>query len=183
MGKRSHMAGITLTELLVVIGIAGILMAIGIPSFKYVTTANRIAGEVNGLLGDLQYARAEAIKEGQTVTVCASSNGTSCGNTTAWNGGWIVFQDPNANAQVDGGESVLRVQVPFTSSDTLTAANLQAVTFNREGFALNLNGTSLISAHDSTATQGYTRCLAVTLVGELSTITYGNSFHGSANCS
>ncbi len=183
MEKRSNIAGITLTELLIVIGIAGILMAIGIPSFKYVTTANRIASEVNGLLGDMQYARAEAIKEGQTVTVCVSSNGTSCTNTTAWNGGWIVFQDPNANAQVDGGESVLRVQTPFAGSDTLTGATLQAVTFNREGFALNLAGTSLISAHDSTATQAYTRCLAVSLVGQLSTLTYGNSINGSPGCS
>jgi type IV fimbrial biogenesis protein FimT len=69
-------AGFTMTELIVVMMIIGILAAIGAPTFKYVTASNRIASEINGLLGDMQFARSEAVKEGQTVTVCASSNST-----------------------------------------------------------------------------------------------------------
>ena len=65
------------------IAIAAIVAMLGVPSFRYVTNSNRIAGEVNGLLGDLQFARAEAIKEGQNVTVCVSANGASCDNGTS----------------------------------------------------------------------------------------------------
>ena len=71
--RRHANRGVTLFEILVVMGIVAMLMAIGIPSYKYVTNANRISAEINGLLGDLQYARSEAIKEGQTVSVCVSS--------------------------------------------------------------------------------------------------------------
>src|SRR5450755_2996973 len=85
--------GFTLLELLTVMTVAAILIAVAVPSYRYVTSANRIAAEVNGLLGDMQYARAEAIKEGQTVTVCVSSNNTSCSAATTWHSGWIVFSD------------------------------------------------------------------------------------------
>src|SRR5450631_1657149 len=44
-------AGFTVAELLIVITIAAILAAIGIPSFRAITNSSRISGEVNGLLG------------------------------------------------------------------------------------------------------------------------------------
>src|SRR6516162_378578 len=88
---RARASGITLIELLVTMTVVVILLSIGVPSFRYVTNANRIAGEVNGLLGDLQFARAEAVKEGQTVTVCRSLTGKSCQDLISWEKGWIVF--------------------------------------------------------------------------------------------
>jgi len=162
-------AGVTLTELLMVIVVVAILVSIAVPSFKYITTANRVAGEVNGLLGDMQYARAEAIREGQTVTVCNSSNGTTCSNNTSWQNGWIVFSDPNGNQAVDPGEPILRVQPTFTSTDTFVAGNaVSAVTFNREGFA-GLPGATLFTLHDSTSNTAWTRCLSISVIGQLTT--------------
>src|ERR1700760_1109011 len=79
-------SGFTLLEVLMTIAVAAILMGIAIPSFRYITNANRIASELNGLLGDLQFARSEAIKEGRTVTVCQSGDGATCTNSTSWQG-------------------------------------------------------------------------------------------------
>jgi type IV fimbrial biogenesis protein FimT len=174
--RRHANRGVTLIEIVVVMGIVATLMAIGIPSYKYVTNANRISAEINGLLGDLQYARSEAIKEGQTVSVCVSSDQATCvgATTTTWNNGWIVFSDPNGNGTVDAGDLVLRAQKPFTGTDTLNANNsVGVITFNREGFASVTNGT-LITLHATPALQGSTRCLSVTLVGLVTTLKYGD---------
>jgi len=172
-------------ELVVTMGIAAILMAVAVPSYRYVTNANRIAAEVNGLLGDLQFARSEAIKEGQTVTVCASSNGTGCSaaTTTNWANGWMVFSDPNNNHVVDANEPIYRVQSTFTGTYTFVSNNnVGYVTFNREGFAGSLGAAGvLITLHAATPNSASTRCLAVTLVGLMTVQTY-NTINNGMTC-
>lgn len=164
-------------------GIAAILAAVGVPSFRYVTVSNRMSSEVNLLLGDLQFARAEAIKRGLPVTACISTDGVSCSGTgTSWSNGWIVFADANGNGVVDAGEPVLRLQKSFGNSDSFVAdSNLAAVTFNREGFAAGPVGTATIALHETTGNSTYTRCLAVTQVGLLQTERYGQAY-GAQTC-
>jgi type IV fimbrial biogenesis protein FimT len=156
-------AGFTMIELMMTIAIATILMTLAIPSFRYVTNANRIASEINGLLGDMQFARAEAIKEGQGVTVCVSTDHTTCAaNDTDWQHGWIV-------ASSLAGVGVLRVQNQFSSSDTFQSLTLSTVTFNREGYAGGLLPGTLITLHDSTSTPAWTRCLSLSFTGQMTT--------------
>jgi len=165
-------------EILIAMTVVAILLTVGIPSFRFVTNSNRIAAEINGLLGDLQYARAEAIKEGRPVTVCVSANGTSCSgvNVNTWQNGWIVFSDVNGNAAVDAGDVVLRVQKTFASSDTFVATNnVGAVTFNHEGYANGIANGTLIKLHDINNTPTWTRCLSINLAGMMLTQTYGGT--------
>jgi type IV fimbrial biogenesis protein FimT len=169
--------GFSITELMVVVAIVAILMGIGVPSYRYITNSYRMSAEVNGLLGDLQYARSEAIKEGQTVTTCVSTNGTACTGGIAWASGWIVFSDPNGNATVDPGEIVLRVQGAFTGRipDSFNATNaVTAITYNREGFARTAAGfvATTITLQDSTANGTWTRCLVIAAATPLSTQTH-----------
>jgi type IV fimbrial biogenesis protein FimT len=167
--------GFTITELLAVVAIVAILLAIGVPSFRYITLSYRMSSEVNGLLGDLQFARGEAIKEGQTVTACVSRDGATCDvGSKFWQEGWIVFQDPNNNQTVDPGEAVLRVQSAFTAPDTFVPdTGMSSVTFNREGFAAAAGGLlpATVTLHDQTANAAYTRCLYITLIGLMATET------------
>jgi type IV fimbrial biogenesis protein FimT len=181
-------SGFTLFELVVVMFIVALLAAIAIPSFQYVTNSNRIASEDNALLGDLQFARAEAIKEGQTVTVCianSASNGCATGLTTAlWNEGWIVFTDLNNDQTVDTGDTIWRVQAAFSGTDTFTASgDVVAITFNREGFASNVAAGTLITLHAATASSASTRCLSVSLVGMTNILTYGQVAANGSTCS
>jgi type IV fimbrial biogenesis protein FimT len=167
--------GFTLTELLVVMGIVAILLGIGVPSYRYITNSYRMSSEVNGLLGDLQFARGEAIKEGLTVTACVSRDGATCdAGSTTWQEGWIVFQDLNNDQTVDPGDTVLRVQNSFAGTDTFVADNgVSSVTFNREGFATGPGGfpSSTVTLHDRTASAAWTRCLYITSTGLMATET------------
>jgi type IV fimbrial biogenesis protein FimT len=173
---RQDESGFTLIELLMTITVAAILLAIGVPSFKFVTTANRASGEINGLLGDMQFARGEAIKEGQTVTICASVNGVPpCAGNTAWQNGWIVFSDSGVPGVFGPTDSLLKSQKTFSSTDTLTADQATVrVTFSREGFTSSLPGAVTFTLHDATLNANYTRCLSATIVGALSTQIGGN---------
>lgn len=185
MSCKYRNAGFTLTELVVVMTIVGILTAIGVPSFKYVTTSNRMSTEVNALLGDMQFARSQAVKEGQTVTICTSTDGATCVGTGGvnWQVGWIVFLDTNGNHVVDANEAVLRKQPAFTGSDTFvaSAATFTYATFNRMGYAPTGSATTInVSLHDSTANTSWIRCLAVNPIGSAVTERYGL---GSPPCS
>jgi type IV fimbrial biogenesis protein FimT len=169
-GRRA-MAGFTLIEIIATMTIAGVLLAIGVPSFKYVTSANRASGEINGLLGDMQFARGEAIKEGQNVTICAANAaGTQCSGTTSWNTGWLVFQDTGTLGIIDGTDFVLKMQKTFSGTDTLASDyGITGVTFSREGFTSSLPGAVTFTLHTAPVNANYTRCLSATIVGALST--------------
>jgi type IV fimbrial biogenesis protein FimT len=178
-GPSGRMAGVSLVELLIVLTIAGVLLGIGAASYKGVTTSYRITGEINGLLGDMQYARSEAIKQGQSVVVCvANAAGNNCAaNDTHWQDGWIVFVNTSAtNPPSTSGNAalVLRAQPAFTSTDTLTDNTTSSISFDRDGLALGLlttmsgAGGAVIPLHDATNNATKTRCLQVTNIGNIS---------------
>lgn len=169
------MTGVTLLELLVVITAVAILMGLAATNYKSVSTSSRITSEINGLLGDMRYARSEAIKQGQNVVVCVSTTGTDCTTGDShWNEGWIVFVN-SATPPTTGGNValVLRAQAPFTSTDILTDGVTSNVAFDREGLALGLlttmsgNGGAMLTLHDATHNASWTRCLTITNVGNL----------------
>jgi type IV fimbrial biogenesis protein FimT len=181
---RTRHQGFSMTELVVVMLIVGIIAAIGTPSLKYVTTSNRIASEINALVGDLQYARSLAIKEGVPVTVCASASATQCDAGNNWQNGWIVFLDSSTGGTpgvVDAGEAIVRVQTAFSPpGDTLIplgGANLNAVRFNRMGYGglLGNPGGVTLALHDSTNTSQWTRCVEFSTVAMLTVETAGQS--------
>lgn len=167
------MSGFSLTELLVVLLIVSIIAFVGTPSFKYVTTSNRIAAEINGLVGDLQFARSEAIKEGLPVTVCASASSAlaspQCDGGNNWQGGWIVFLG-SGNPTATG--TIVRTQLAFNppgdTLEPLAGADLNAVTFNRVGYGNTGSANPVtLALHDSSNTAQWTRCLALSPVAAL----------------
>ncbi len=174
-------AGFNLVELMVVVALGGILLGVSTASYKYVTNANRMSTEVNALLGDLMLARSEAIKQGVNVVVCPTNSGaTSCNGTTSWQTGWIVFSDPDGDYAYTAGtnDALVRVQSAFTvTSDTFQSDNsVTSITYNREGFAVNMPSNSnnyiTITLHTTPSNNQWTRCLQVGNYGALATERY-----------
>lgn len=164
MGKRTRQTAFTLIELMVVVALVAIFALVGIPGYRSMTTTNRMSTEINSLMGDMQYARSEAIMRGVNVSICASyvqNSPPTCDNpATGWNAGWIVT--------VVGGP-VLRIHDAMTSSDSFSSSNtstgnLNAVTFDRGGFSANA-GT--ISLHDQADTVSRRQCLVVWMAGRV----------------
>jgi len=89
-------------ELLLGIAVLAILTTLAVPSFTQFIQNNRLAGQANEMVASFQFARSEALKRGQQVQVCTSSDGSGCGGN--WSEGWIAIVDPGGD-----DEEVLRV--------------------------------------------------------------------------
>jgi len=133
-------AGFTLIELLVTLSIAAILLAVAVPNFITFVQNNRLATQANDLVTMLNYARSEAVKRNQRVTVCSRATNTSCAGTTNWDSGLLVFVDTNGDGVKDGGEDVLQVRQGLEGSNTLQTG-LTRVTYQSNGFSSGFMGT------------------------------------------
>lgn len=134
-------SGFTLLELMITVGIIGVVTAIAIPSIGVYIQNDRLTTNINTLVSHLSFARSEAITQSQQVVLCASSTGTSCTNT-AWTLGWIVFSDLNANGSVGSTEPVLRVHQALEGGNTLTSTIITTqVIYNNRGFTSTPAGT------------------------------------------
>ena len=131
-------SGFTLLELIITVALISIVMAIAIPSMTTFTQNDRLTTNINSLIGHLAYARSEAVKLSQQVSLCVSSNTTSCtgGN---WQDGWIVYIDADGDnsftQNVATGEIILRAQQTLDGANTLTTAIGTQVTYDYRGFA------------------------------------------------
>lgn len=125
--------GFTLIELLITIVVATILVALAVPAFHTFVQNNRITAQVNELVTALTLVRSEAIKRKQTISICSSSNASTC--TGTWEQGWIIFTDDNGDGVVDAGtEEVLRVWEGLAGGATLTeTASISTIQYDRQG--------------------------------------------------
>ncbi len=104
-------SGFTLIELMVTVGIAGILMSVALPSFNSVVADNKLTSNINQLVSALNLARSEAVKRNQDVSVKKTGD--------EWEEGWTVFTDVNGNGTQDTGDILLRSYGAMPSNFTL----------------------------------------------------------------
>lgn len=120
-------SGLTLVEMLVTLAVAAILLAAAVPSFNALVQNNRAVAQANDLVAAMQTARGEAIKRGSPVTLCASSNQSSCNGGSTWSAGWIVFQDGSATGSPQVPQNAddprwVRVWYALEGQSSLTSA-------------------------------------------------------------
>lgn len=102
MDRTGNADGFSLVEIMIVIGVLGILMAIALPNFAQWIASERVRGAANDLYAGLMMARSEAMKRNVQVDVSRTS-----GSLTDWSAGWsvklasgAVFQTQDASSEV-----------------------------------------------------------------------------------
>jgi type IV fimbrial biogenesis protein FimT len=154
MKNRSR--GFTLMELMIVLTVAGVILAIGAPSFGEFRRSNRMAGVANDFLIAVQVARSEAIKRQVGVSLCPSAtpdaDNASCTANKDFSG-WIVFVDPNNNCQREfPAEQILqagsRIDTgPNPDTRTTSISDGNCIGFAGTGFTRTAPGPGLDTAH------------------------------------
>ena len=137
--------GYTLIELMSMLAVVSILVSVGLPMLNVFFDSNRMVSNTNDLVAGLNIARSEAIKQQIRVTLCQSADTASCTGSGQWEDGWIVFQDPNGNATVDGGERILRLNAAVDGQVTIRSNDVgnliaSSVSFTSRGLPKALNG-------------------------------------------
>lgn len=137
-------AGFTIIEMMVVVAVAGILAAYGLPNLRILITNQRVRGVTTDLVASLIVARSEAIKRNAQVSLVP--------NGGDWATGWTV--------QVGG--TTLRAQDALTG--VTTTGPVGNVTYRGNG---RLPGSSqiLFTFRSTEMSQVTMRCVVIDASG------------------
>ena len=142
-------AGFTVYELMLVLAIAGVMLALAIPSMRQFVWNSRMTTAANDLLTAVYRTRSESVKRHTQGILCFTSDSEAelpeCdGDGTQ---GWVVFADTNGDGNADAGEEVVLRHGPLDDSirlKTMPDDNAGYIAFNAAGFARNIGlGTDL----------------------------------------
>lgn len=132
MRMRGSQKGFTIIELMVTLVILAIMMSLAVPSFTKMIRDNRVQTASTSLMSVFNLARAEAIRRGRGVSICAVDDPNAsppvCGTT--WETGWTIFIDADADAVIDAGEEF---RIGSSMSGVAVTGGIALVTFNSRG--------------------------------------------------
>ncbi len=161
--KSRHQQGFTLMELMVTIGMVGIVMALAVPGMRAFIQNERLTSTTNTLLADLMLARSKAVERNQPTILCASSNQTSCtGGSFA--DGWIVGVDANNNGLLEADE---RIKVQQAIQGDLNFSNNMGGTISYDSRGFNPGAVGMISVCDDRGVD-HAKSLSISRTGRVS---------------
>jgi len=172
MHMKNTNSGFTLLELMMVVAIGGILLLVGIPSFKSMINTNEVTSKTNDLTMSLKLARSSAITSGHTASVCSSDDGLTCkGQANAWSDGWLVWVDLNDNTIFDAGNNELlwvKEIDPGTTHTITPSANFSTqIDFKYDGTLLQAVVGTFMVCSGAGPVNGYPqRLISLTVSGE-----------------
>ena len=145
-------SGFTLIEMLITLVVISVLLTIGVGAYRPAIVNQGVKTAANDLYSALQYARSEAIKHNDTITLRAGA--TTDG---AWTTGWRL---------VDSANTVLRSWTAASSvAISVTPSGATTLTFSRDG---RLTGGSApkLQVDPAVSLSGvFQRCVTVDLSG------------------
>ena len=138
--KRKTHAGFTIIELMLSIAIAGVLLAVAVPSYTTMVLNNCLTTKTNSFVSAMQLARSSAVTFGANVTVgalpCSLSGGAGCATANEFGTGLVVFRDIDNDGLADtdvedaNGNGVLDVGEDLNLNGILDVEIIKQVRFN-----------------------------------------------------
>ena len=133
--------GFTLIELIMALVIGAMVATLSVP-LSNMLKSNRASSVAYEFTSTLNFARSEAIKRGNRVTVCRTIDGTRCegfadvNKQKVWDSGWMVFSDRNGNGQFNPTQDeILRVHTALVDGYTLRSNAKVRVTYKPIGIS------------------------------------------------
>jgi len=117
MHYRYRSGGFTIIELMIVLAVLAIIALVAVPNFREVIENNRVTTETNRLITAINFARSEAVRIGDDVSLTA--------NDGDFAQGWCVHLGGNC-----AGADTLR---QFDGGDVAYDATANQITFNPRG--------------------------------------------------
>ncbi len=142
---RPAESGFTVTELIVVVAVLGILAAIAVPSFQSLTQNQQVKNASFELFSSLSLARSEAIKRNGNVTVTPV-------NAADWGRGWTI---------ASGGETI-KSQGALKGVSVAAAGTPASITYTRSG---RTSASISFQMDVSPANPDIRRCIRIELSG------------------
>ena len=134
--RRRRAAGFTLVELMVTLAVAGIVVALGVPSFLRTLARHTIATQAEDLQDAVRVGRSEAMKRSGPVVLCRTeeSNPSHCaGSGGSWQT-WVLFTDVARSGSFAVGDAVLRQRQDGSRRTTVTG-DAASIRFEATGIA------------------------------------------------
>ena len=142
---RSSAYGFTLIELMVVVTLAAILLAVGVPSFTSFIAGQRVKTASYDILSALTFVRSEAIKRNANVTLAQAAGG--------WQNGWSATTTDATPVSKHEAFTGIAIAGPTAS-----------LVYGRDGRVTSTGGqTFSISSSVSSGVTG--RCVTIDLSG------------------
>ncbi|MDZ7790740.1 MAG: GspH/FimT family pseudopilin [Xanthomonadales bacterium] len=177
--KVNRIQGFTVIELMITMAVLVILLAVAVPSFRAVIQSNRVTASTNQLLTALNFARSEAVKRGQVVSLCMAdtSSPPKCqtGGGDDWANGWLAFLNPSGSASYSSySDDVLRVWDPLPDDIELEVNDTDVAETRRVDYQpmgnVDTDGTSfqfqwVVKPADCKTGQPYQRTIDISAAG------------------
>lgn len=161
--------GFTLVELVIALAIGAILATVAIPNMRNVIINNQITTQTNELVTALNLARMEAIRRGTQVSVCASTNQSTCSGTNNWATGWIVFVDANATG-TPSVSTLLRTWDELSGNPAVVeSGGASYVRYMSTGYSDFTTGSRSFTHTITGCTKGQKRSIGISPGGRVST--------------
>ena len=128
--------GLVLLEVLVAVGVLGVLAALAAPSFAAISERLKVRTAVQALTSSLYAARAEAFKRGGHVTLARSASRPDCDAGTdgsQWRCGWELFTDQDEDGTRDAADDLLQVTQPPPGIEVIQTGRRAALKLNAWG--------------------------------------------------
>ena len=155
MRARRAAAGFTLIELMLVVGIVGVVTVFALPSMRDIVTTNRMKTLSLDLYTSLTLARSEAVKRNNgSVSMIPAAGG--------WQNGWTVTCVDSLGS-CGGADVTVIAGDAIDSSLTLTGPGSN-ITFNRDGRLSSAAASFTIKAGTNN-TASPMRCIDIDVSG------------------